>query len=71
MRRTEHRELQGEGEETLKGSKFLFLFAPENLDSERRARLRDLLNSDLKSVEPGRSKSSFAIFGSVPTHGQL
>ena len=48
VRRTEHRELQGEGEETLKGSKFLFLFAPENLDSERRARLRDLLNSDLK-----------------------
>ena len=48
VRRTEHRKLQEQGEETLKGKKFLFLFAPENIDRGRRARLRDLLNSDLK-----------------------
>jgi transposase len=48
VRRDEHRKLQGEGEATLTGSKFLFLFAPENLDSERRAKLRDLLSKDLK-----------------------
>ncbi len=47
VRRTEHRKLQEQGEETLKGSKFLFLFAPGNLDRDG-ARLRDLLNGDLK-----------------------
>jgi transposase len=62
VRRTEHRELQGEGEETLKGSKFLFLFAPENLDSERRARLRDLLNSDLKVGRAWTLKEQFRHF---------
>ena len=62
VRRTEHRELQGEGEETLKGSKFLFLFAPENLDRERRARLRELLNSDLKVGRAWTLKEQFRHF---------
>ena len=62
MRRTEHRELQGEGEETLTGSKFLFLFAPENLDIERRARLRDLLNRDLKVGRAWTLKEQFRHF---------
>ena len=46
----------------LKGSKFLFLFAPENLDSERRARLRDLLNSDLKVGRAWTLKEQFRHF---------
>ena len=62
VRRTDHRELQGEGEETLKGSKFLFLFAPENLDRERRARLRELLNSDLKVGRAWTLKEQFRHF---------
>jgi transposase len=40
VRRIEHRELKEQGEETLKGSKFLFLFAPENLDRAPRPTAR-------------------------------
>jgi hypothetical protein len=40
VQRDEHRKLQGEGEAILTGSKFLFLFGPENLDSERLAPVR-------------------------------
>ena len=62
VRHTEHRKLQDEGEETLTGSKFLFLFAPENLDVERRARLRDLLNRDLKVGRAWMLKEQFRHF---------
>jgi hypothetical protein len=62
VRRTEHRKLKEQGEETLKGSKFLFLFAPENLDSGRRARLRDLLNSDLKVGRAWTLREQFRSF---------
>lgn len=62
VRRDEHRKLQGEGEATLTGSKFLFLFAPENLDSERRAKLRDLLNKDLKVGRAWTLKEQFRHF---------
>ena len=62
VRRTEQRKLQEQGEETLKGSKFLFLFAPENLDSGRRARLRELLNSDLKVRRAWTLKEQFRHF---------
>ena len=62
MRRTEHRKLQDEGEETLTGSKFLFLFAPENLDVETRARVRDLLNRDLKVGRAWTLKEQFRHF---------
>ncbi|HEY5704441.1 MAG TPA: transposase [Terrimicrobiaceae bacterium] len=61
VRRTEHRKLQEEGEETLAGSKFLFLFAPENLDSERGARLRGLLNGDLRRRFTAALRSRFDI----------
>ena len=62
VRHAEHRKLQDEGEETLTGSKFLFLFAPENLDVERRARLRDLLNRDLKVGRAWMLKEQFRHF---------
>ena len=62
VRRAEHRKLQEQGEETLKGSKFLFLFAPENLDRGRRARLRDLLNGDLKVGRAWTLKEQFRHF---------
>ena len=62
VRRDEHRKLQDEGEATLTGSKFLFLFALENLDSERRAKLRDLLNKDLKVGRAWTIKGQFRHF---------
>ena len=46
----------------MKGSKFLFLFAPENLDGGRRARLRDLLNGDLKVGRAWTLKEQFRHF---------
>ena len=62
VRRTEHRKLQEEGEETVKGSKFLFLFSLENLDRGRRARLRDLPNNDLKVGRAWTLKEQFRHF---------
>jgi transposase len=62
VRRTEHRTLKEQGEETLKGSKFLFLFAPENLDRGRRTRLRELLHSDLQVGRAWTLKEQFRHF---------
>ena len=70
VRRTEHRELQGEGEETLKGSNFFFSSRRKTSTASAVPGCASCSIAILKSVEPGRSKSSFAIFGSVPTHGQ-
>jgi transposase len=62
VRPREHHTLKEQGEETLKGSNFLFFFALENLDSGRRARLRDLLNSDLKVGRAWALKEQFRHF---------
>jgi transposase len=62
VRRREHRKLKEQGEKTLKASKFLFLFAPEKLDSGRRTQLRELLSSDLKVGRAWTFKEQFRHF---------
>ena len=47
VRRTEHRKLKEEGRRGPEG-KIPLSLAPENLDSGRRAQLRELLNRDLE-----------------------
>jgi Transposase len=61
-RSPEHRKLQEQGEEALNGSKFLFLFEPEKLGSKPGAKLRDLLNSDLKVARASTLKEQFRDF---------
>lgn len=48
VRKSEHRELQKEGDDRLKGARFIFLENPETLDEERFARLEELRTSGLK-----------------------
>ena len=49
IRRAEHREHYLSGDMTLKGSRQLWLWGEENLDTERRQRLQELLKSELKT----------------------
>jgi hypothetical protein len=71
VRRTEHRELQGEGEEPLKGSKFLFLFTRKTTRASAAPGCATYSIAISKSVEPRRSRNNFAIFGNVPMRVQL
>jgi transposase len=49
VRKQEHRGLQAEGDETLKGSKYLWLYAQENLPNQHRQRFRHLRSANLKT----------------------
>jgi transposase len=49
VRRQEHRRLDKEGDETLKGSKYLWLYAQENLPERNRADFRELQQQNLKT----------------------
>jgi transposase len=62
VRRIEHRQLQGEGDDVLSGQRFVFLYSPENLDRERRANLRQLLAQDLKVGRAWTLKEHFRHF---------
>ena len=48
IRRTEHKALPAQGDETLKGQRMLFLFNPENFSEEQAASFDLLLKSNLK-----------------------
>lgn len=49
VRQREHRQLQKAGDETLKGTKYLYLFGKENLPERSKARFAELKKRDLKS----------------------
>jgi transposase len=48
VRKQEHKELIKEGDDTLKGSKYLWLYSRENLPEERRTEFRVLMRQELK-----------------------
>jgi transposase len=48
VRKQEHRMLRKVGDETLTGSKYLWLYSKENLTADRRSWLRELMSLDLK-----------------------
>jgi transposase len=49
VRRSEHRQRQAEGDDTLKGTKYLWLFAEENVPQSHAARFAALRAMDLKT----------------------
>jgi transposase len=49
VRRAEHKKLQSEHDQTLKGSRYVWLLNPESLSEERRNQLTKLLKCDLKT----------------------
>ena len=58
IRRQEHRELRKRGEETLTGSKYLWLYGKERLSSSQRREFRDLRNAKLKTARAWAIKES-------------
>ena len=62
VRRKEHRRLSGEGNEILKGQKFQFLKAHQDLREKASATLRAILREQLDTVEAWRLKEAFDHF---------
>jgi transposase len=58
VRKAEHRRLQGEGDETLKRTKYLWLYAEENLPEEARERFAALRALNLKTGRAWAIKES-------------
>lgn len=49
VRKQEHRELRAQGDDTLARSKYLWLYAEENIPEQSRARFEELRDADLKT----------------------
>lgn len=62
VRRAEHKTLKQEGNETLTGSRQLWLYNMENLDGDRYARLNQLQQQDLKTARAWAIKENFRWF---------
>jgi len=57
VRRQEHKALMSEGYEDLKGSKYDWLYNPENMTHKQKMRFKMLRDSTLKTARLGRLKS--------------
>ena len=64
VRRSEHKDLMKEGDETLKGAKYLYLKNPENMREEEIDRFRKLQNENLKVGRAWSIKETFSEFWS-------
>ena len=62
VRRQEHRALSKEGDETLKGTKQLWLFNPIHLSEERQAEFEKVLKGNLKTSRAWLVKENFCGF---------
>ena len=62
VRRAEHKVLKKDDDETLKGSRQLWLYNMENLDDERYDRLNELQQQDLKTARAWAIKENFRWF---------
>jgi transposase len=62
VRRAEHKQLKSEGNETLTGTRQLWLFHPENLDDERNDILAVLRDQQLKTARAWALKDYFRWF---------
>ena len=58
VRKAEHRRLHAEGDETLKGTKYLWLYSEENLPEEARDRFAALRALNLKTGRAWAIKES-------------
>jgi len=58
VRKIEHRELRAEGLDTLTGSKYLWLYAEENLPAKHRSKFQTLKSTNLKTARAWAIKES-------------
>ena len=69
VRRKENRELVGEGDATLKGTKYLWLFNVENITESRWMEFENLLEADLRTAEAWMLKENMRHFWSYKHAG--
>jgi transposase len=62
VRKAEHRALAGEGDASLSGSKYLWLYSAENLPAKHRGRFAALRDTDLKTARAWAIKETFRHF---------
>lgn len=62
VRRQEHKALRKDGDETLKGTKQLWLFNPENLSEEKWLEFEPLKNAELKTARAWAIREQFRWF---------
>ena len=62
VRRGEHKDLTSQGDETLKGSRQMWLYNVENLDDDRYDQLKELQQSALKTGRAWAIKENFRYF---------
>jgi transposase len=65
-RRAEHKSLMAQGDDTLKGARYLFLYNPQNLSAEQSASFAALLQINLKSGRAWAYKELFSAFWEQP-----
>ena len=69
VRRSEHRQRQAEGDETLKGTKYLWLLAAENIPDSQAGRFSALRALDLKTGRAWAIKESLRDLWAYPMFG--
>jgi len=66
VRREEHRDLKQQGDDRLKGTRYLFLFNAEMLDEDRQAQLNSLYRQQLRTSRAWGLKDYFRWFWDEP-----
>ena len=69
VRRQEHKELMAEGDETLKGTRQLWLYNPENFNPEQRQEFAGLKDLHLKVARAWAAKELFSQFWNYQEEG--
>jgi transposase len=69
VRRQEHKELMAQGDETLKGSRQLWLYNPENFSPEQRSEFAQLKDLNLKVARAWAAKELFTRFWDYQEEG--
>jgi transposase len=69
MRRQEHKELLAEGEETLKGTRQLWLYNPQHFSAEQRDEFSELKDQQLKVARVWAMKELFSKFWDYQEEG--
>lgn len=62
VRRAEHKEFMKDGDETLKGAKYLFLKNPDNMSDQEKERFKSLRMDNLKAGRAWSIKETFSEF---------
>lgn len=70
VRRAEHKELMAQGDETLKGSRQLWLYNPENFSAEQAEEFSALKDLHLKVARAWAAKELFSKFWNYQTEGR-